>query len=225
MYIADFGNSRIRKVNTSGIISSLTPTVSVAGVAVDGAGNVYYTASFEVFELSPGGVPKVVAGGGVNIPGDGGPATSAGLGTVADVDIDTLGNIFLADTNESRVRKVTAPPACTFVLGATTLQPPAAGGEYSDQHSNLSRMCLVGDRVATVDYCLRSVIRDGIGRCHVAGGSDHGGPRHSPFDWRRGGICQSIRASGMHVRVEFGRAGFHGGGGKWNRYDYGAGGL
>lgn len=130
MYIADFGNARIRKVNTSGIISSLTPTVSVAGVGVDGAGNVYYTASFEVFELSPGGVPKVVAGGGGNIPGDNGPATSAGLGTVADLDIDALGNIFLADTNESRVRKVTAPPACSYVLGATTLQPPAAGGSF-----------------------------------------------------------------------------------------------
>ncbi len=131
LYIADAGNNLIRKVNTSGIISSLTSNLAaVASVTVDSAANLYYASSFQVMRLSPGGVPTVYAGGGPNIPGDGGPATSAGLGMVTGVNLDSAGNLYLTDLNESRVRKVTAAPACSYVLGTTTLQAPSAGGSF-----------------------------------------------------------------------------------------------
>ena len=150
MYIADFGNSLIRKVNTAGTISTLAHggfgncqvgvSLSLAnadigagaGIGLDSAGNLYIADHFSncIHKVSKAGIVTTVAGGGSNIPGDGGPATSAGLGNLTDVDVDAAGNIFLSDVNESRVRKVIAPPACTYILGATTLQPPAAGGNF-----------------------------------------------------------------------------------------------
>ncbi len=131
LYIADAGNNRIRKVNTSGIISSLTSTsINVASVAVDSTANLYYTSTDEVMKLSPGGASTVYAGGGINMPGDGGPATSAGLGQVTGVNLDSAGNLYLTDLNESRVRKVAGAPACSYVLGMTTVLSPAAGGTF-----------------------------------------------------------------------------------------------
>ena len=150
IYIADFGNGLIRKVNTSGIISTFAQggfgncqvgvSLSVAnadigggaGIAVDSAGNLYVAdhSSDCIHKISTAGIVTTVAGGGGNIPGDGGPATSAGLGSLTDVDVDSSGNLYIADQSESRIHKVIVPAACSYVLGATTLQPPAAGGSF-----------------------------------------------------------------------------------------------
>ena len=150
IYIADFGNGLIRKVNTSGIISTFAQggfgncqvgvSLSVAnadigggaGIAVDSAGNVYVAdhSSDCIHKISTAGIVTTVAGGGGNIPGDGGPATSAGLGSLTDVDVDSAGNLYIADQSESRIHKVIVPAACSYVLSATTLQPPAAGGSF-----------------------------------------------------------------------------------------------
>jgi len=150
MYIADFGNGLIRKVNTSGIISTFAQggfgncqvgvSLSVAnadigggaGIAVDSAGNVYVAdhSSDCIHKVSTAGIVTTVAGGGGNIPGDGGPATSAGLGRLTDVDVDSSGNLYIADQSESRIHKVIVPAACTYILGTTTLQPPAGGGNF-----------------------------------------------------------------------------------------------
>lgn len=70
IYISDSGNNRIRKVDSSGIISSV-------------AGN-----------------------GGIGFSGDGGLATAATLYEPSDVAVDTKGNIYIADRNNFRVRKV-----------------------------------------------------------------------------------------------------------------------
>jgi RHS repeat-associated protein len=71
IFIADFGNGRIRKVDTSGTITT-------------------------------------VAGGGLNCPGDGLPATSACLVHPIDVTVDGTGNLFIADSTEARIREVFA---------------------------------------------------------------------------------------------------------------------
>jgi hypothetical protein len=71
MYIADYSNFRIRKVDTSGIITTF------AGTGVEG------------------------------YSGDGGPAIAAQLSYVYELDIDSLGNIYIADTYDNqRIRKI-----------------------------------------------------------------------------------------------------------------------
>ena len=131
VYIADWGNDVVRKV-ASGIITTVAgngtmgltgdggPAASaqllgVGGVAVDGAGNFYFS------EWSGGFIRKVtvatgiistVAGdlrypGGV-YGGDGGPATLAHLNNPFGVTLDASGNIYIADTYSHRIRKVTA---------------------------------------------------------------------------------------------------------------------
>jgi sugar lactone lactonase YvrE len=144
LYIADFGNSRVRKVNTAGIISTIavgsfgvcpsTGTyVDVGGVvdlALDSAGNLYMAdeSSDCVHKLDTSGKVTTVAGGGLALPGDGGPATSAALGKISDVDVDSQGNVFISDPNEFRIRKVTPAAICNIALGT-------GGQAFSDRHS------------------------------------------------------------------------------------------
>jgi uncharacterized protein (TIGR03437 family) len=166
IYIADFGNSAIRKVNNAGIINTVAhggfgsclvgapvPAASAdvgmaAGLAVDAAGNLYIAdhSSDCIHKLDTFGLVTTVAGGGTNIPGDGGPATGAALGNLTDVDVDSAGNLYISDLNESRIRKVTGsvtPPSlpsisANGVVNGASFQPGIIPGSWASiQGSNL----------------------------------------------------------------------------------------
>jgi len=126
LYIADSDNYRVRKVAAdTGIITTVAGNGSPgftgdggaatsaslsrpASVRVDGAGNVYIADELNnrVRRVAAGtGIITTIAGGSI---GDGGLATSTSLGDVYDVAVDGSGNLYLADQNDNRVRKVAA---------------------------------------------------------------------------------------------------------------------
>ncbi|MFI5112212.1 MAG: choice-of-anchor D domain-containing protein [Terriglobales bacterium] len=137
LYIADRDNYRIRKVDASGIITTVAGNGSYGyngdniaatsaelrrpeGVAVDSAGNVYIadTFNFRIRKVDASGTITTVAGKGTRgYSGDGGPATSAELYTPAGVAVDSARNLYIADSNSSRVRKVDASGTITTVAG------------------------------------------------------------------------------------------------------------
>ena len=115
LYIADEGHNRIRKVDVStGIITTVAgngtpghsgdggPATSAQllqplGVAFDKAGNFYIADNSSVRKVDTSGTITTVAGGTLTgTPGNGGPATSAGVSPRA-VAIDAAGNIFVSD--------------------------------------------------------------------------------------------------------------------------------
>ena len=131
LYIADTNNNRIRKVDAAGVITTVAgpaghgyfngdggPAVearlrSPEGVAVDGAGNIYIadTDDRRIRRVDAvTGIITTIAGGGSTL-GDGGRATEARLYNPHDVALDAAGNIYIADTNNHRVRRLTPPPA------------------------------------------------------------------------------------------------------------------
>jgi len=126
LYIADFGNSRVRKVSASGgAIATVAGNGSAGysgdggaaakaqlngpqGVAVDAAGNLYIadTENNRVREVTAAGQIATVAGNGLaSDSGDGGQATSAQSGNPVGVAVDSVGNIFIVDAS-TRVRQV-----------------------------------------------------------------------------------------------------------------------
>jgi hypothetical protein len=79
-----------------------------SGVAVDAIGNLYIadTDNNVVEKVTPGGVLTVVAGtGSASVPNPG-PATSSGLAAPQGVAVDTAGNVYIADTRNSVVEKL-----------------------------------------------------------------------------------------------------------------------
>ncbi|TMC29793.1 MAG: hypothetical protein E6J27_04665 [Chloroflexi bacterium] len=80
-----------------------------AGVALDPAGNLYIadTADHRIRKVTPGGTISTYAGSGnFGFSGDGGPATAAELNFPRDVALDPAGNLYIADSGNSRIRKV-----------------------------------------------------------------------------------------------------------------------
>jgi sugar lactone lactonase YvrE len=78
---------------------------------VDSAGNLFIASSDQhsVFKVDASGQLTVVAGNGTEgSDGDGNPATSARLSHPSGVAVDTVGNLFIADTSNSRIRRVDA---------------------------------------------------------------------------------------------------------------------
>jgi sugar lactone lactonase YvrE len=141
LYIADSYNYRIRKVTAA---TGLITTVAGSGtsgfggdggaataaqmsaplhVAVDGAGNLYITDTDRIRKVTAAtGVITTVAGtGAFGYSGEAGPATAAQLRHPGGVAVDGAGNLYIADTNNDRIRKVTAATGLiTTVAGSTS---------------------------------------------------------------------------------------------------------
>ncbi len=140
LYIADSGNHRIRKVGLNGIITTIAgtnvqgitgdrrtrpqrPNSSPNGLAMDAAGNLFMADGYGVIRKIDGksGIITTIAGnasGMTGFSGDGGPATSAVFNTPIDVAVDGAGNIYIADSNNNRVRKINTSGIITTVAVA-----------------------------------------------------------------------------------------------------------
>lgn len=126
VYIADLNNHRVRKVDTSGIISTFAgigtsgfsgdggaatsaELSSVFGVAIDAAGNLYI-ADFNnqrIRKVNTSGIISTYAGTGIaGFGGDGGLAINAKLSSPAGVSVDAAGNVYIPDAANQRVREI-----------------------------------------------------------------------------------------------------------------------
>ncbi|HBY62448.1 MAG TPA: hypothetical protein DEH78_21710, partial [Solibacterales bacterium] len=137
LYIADTTSDRIRKVSPAGVISSVagggtsagapdgSPATSIqlaapGGVTVDQAGNVYLadSQSHRVRRVTPAGVSNTVAGTGLaGASGDGGPGTAARLFYPHGLAVDSTGNLYIADTMNHRIRRLSPEGVITTVAG------------------------------------------------------------------------------------------------------------
>jgi PKD repeat protein len=163
LYVTDFGNRRVRKVTTSGVISTVAGTGTLGfsgdggpataaelayplGLAVDRQGNLYIAdyGAQRVRKVSTAGVISTVAGTGTpGSAGDGGPATAAQLNTPIAVAVDAQGSLYIADSGNNRIRKVMNGTIST-VAGTGTAGFTGDGGEATAAQLNGPAGVVVG---------------------------------------------------------------------------------
>ncbi len=145
LYIAEFYNHLIRKVSTSGIISTVAGNHNLAGtwsgdggpatnaglnlpagILADGSGNLYITedGNNDIRKVDAGGTISTIAGNpslGAGYSGDGGPATNAALNYPEQIAEDTAGNLYFPEYGNNIVREVTTTGLITTVAGNQSL--------------------------------------------------------------------------------------------------------
>ena len=118
VYVADEGNGRIRKLTPAGVVSTLAQGFSgPEGVAVDVVSNVYVadTSDQVIQKVTPGGIVTVLAGTiGVTGTGDG-TNGNARFNNPWGIAVDSATNIYVADSANSTIRKIT-PMGANWVV-------------------------------------------------------------------------------------------------------------
>lgn len=150
VYIADYYNNAIRKVNTAGIITTVAgngthgytgdggPATAAQleypnGVTCDAAGNIYITSSHSVRKVNTAGIITTIAGDSIaGYSGDGGPATAAKLFQPWGVTVDAVGNVYITDNNNNVIRKVNTAGIITTIAGNGLGAGTGTGGFSGD---------------------------------------------------------------------------------------------
>ena len=140
LFIAAYGNNRIRKVDATGNISTVAGSGTYGfsgdggsalsasfyyptGVAVDSAGNIYIVDAYNnrIRKVNSSGIVSTIAGNGLTgYSGDGGSATNAGLSLSAfslGVYADSLGNVLISDKSHNRIRRVDTNGIISTIAG------------------------------------------------------------------------------------------------------------
>jgi sugar lactone lactonase YvrE len=140
LYISDNGNHRIRKVSTSGTITTIAGSASgpgfsgdggpatnaqlnnPAGAAVDASGNVYIAdaINYRIRKIDASGIIRTIAGtGAASYSGDGGAATAAALDYPQDFAFDINHNLVFDDIQNFRIRSLSINSLPRFTSGAS----------------------------------------------------------------------------------------------------------
>ena len=215
LYIADAGNRRIRRVAPDGIITTVVgagtqgssgdggPAIQAElnrpiGVALGPDGSLYISdfLNQSVRRVAPNGIITTVAGTGVQgFSGDGGPATQAQLNSAIGVALGPNGSLYIADSGNSRIRRVAPDGIITTVAGTGTQGSSGDGGPATQARLLPAGVALGSDGSLYVSDFLSQRVR------RVAGPLPGFRDTDLVVPSEEGGLLYRFDASGRHLQT------------------------
>lgn len=134
VYVADTNNNTIRMITPAGVVSTLAGTAGLTGstdgtgaaarfshpegIATDASGNVYVSDSWSTIrKITPAGVVTTLAGTAVVIGSTDGTGAAASFNNLRGIATDSAGNVYVADSGNAIIRKVTPTGVVTTLAG------------------------------------------------------------------------------------------------------------
>jgi sugar lactone lactonase YvrE len=202
LLVVDHGHNRIRRIDADGTIETIvgagSPPVSNGGdfagdggpavdahlnspefLAFDAAGDLYISDrdNDRVRKVAPDGAITTFAGNGdPTFGGDGGPAVDAGIDYPLQIAVAPSGDVYIADDNHNRIRRVSSTGIISTVIGDGSFGSAGDGGPASDAQVNDPQ----------------GVVLDASGNLYV---SEYGGNRIRRID--PSGIVTTIAGTGI----------------------------
>ncbi len=156
LFIADGDNGRIRRIDAAtGVITTVAGggiPKRIGGVldpgdrgqatdawfkiprdiAVGGDGSFYFTADNRVRKVDPNGVITTLAGRDLNeLSGDGGPSVDSGVANPRGIAVDSEGNVYFADTDNQRVRRIDAATGIITTVAGVGKHAPSSTSDIT----------------------------------------------------------------------------------------------
>ena len=204
VYIAEFGNNKVRKIDSAGIITTVVgtgvqgfsgdggPAIDAQlygpnGICLDASGNLYITDEFNQrirkVDALTGIITTIAGNGSADYSGDGGLAINAKLHYPIGICVDISGNVYIADAYNHRIRKVAALTGIISTVAGNGIGQGMSQGWYS------------GDGGPAIDAGLNLPIWvsvDTFGNLYI---SDHSNNRIRKVDGN--GIITTIAGTGV----------------------------
>ena len=181
VYVADTKNNIIRRINSAGTVTTFAGTAGSSGsadgtasearfnqpngVAVDGAGNVYVadTSNYTIRRISPAGVVTTLAGSALSSGSTDGIGSAARFNFPDGLTLDATGNVYVADTYNHIIRRITPAGEVTTLAGVAGMIGSVDGTGTAARFNNP-----------------RSVAADSSGNIYLADGNNHTFRRITP---------------------------------------------
>lgn len=199
VYVSDYGNEVVRKISPAGVVTNLAGMAGVAGtnngtgtaarfngpagVAVDGSGNVYVAEykNHTIRKITPAGVVTPLAGRPGTFGTNNGTGTAARFTNPIGVAVDTNGTVYVGDSGNNAIRKITPLGAVTTLAGLVGTSGTNDGVGVAARFNQPDDVAVDGSNYVYVadagNNCIRKVAPDGTvttlaGLCGTSGSDD-----------------------------------------------------
>ena len=199
IYVGDFGNHTVRKITHAGIVSTIAGMAGQRGsvdglgsaarfigpdaITVDTAGNIYVADGFDAIrKIDPTGMVTTLAGG--TIGANDGVGIAAQFSFPTGLATDAVGNIYVADSQSNRIRKVTPSGVVTTLAGSQTVGTGDGVGSAAQFYQPRAVACDAAGDVYVADCSnarIRKITPSGSVTT-IAGYSLNGGPGRGGTD-------------------------------------------